>query len=95
MKTYEIKKVKMYEHLIETENQVVTHLDLDKGKEMPEHKSDFTAIVVPIKGRVEFTASGERTEIYPGKIVRMEAGEFHFLKALEDSDLIVIKSDLR
>ena len=95
MKIYEIKEVEMFEHLIETDNQVVTHLSLKAGSDVPEHDSDFTAIVIPIKGRIEFSASEEKEIIYPGKIVQMVPNEMHYLKALDDSDFIVVKSDLK
>lgn len=82
------------EHLVQEENQVVTHLVLPKGESLAKHHVNKTVVVVPIKGRVNFSDEHTTEEIYPGKIVRMQPDEVHSLDALEDAELMVIKSDL-
>ena len=46
------------------------------------------------KGNVDFTGENGTQTIEPGTIIRLEPGEDHSLVALEDSDLMVIKSKL-
>lgn len=86
--------IKLFEHLIDEPNQTVTHLVLKAGQAVPEHKVPQTVIVVPIKGRIDFSNCEESQEIYPGRIVQMIPDEWHALKALEDSELMVVKSTL-
>ncbi|HLQ40540.1 MAG TPA: cupin [Tetragenococcus sp.] len=86
--------IKLAENLIETSNQVVTHLVLSKGQAVPQHHAKYTVIVVPIKGKIVFSDENKSETIYPGKIVQMIPDELHDLKALEDSELMVVKSTL-
>jgi quercetin dioxygenase-like cupin family protein len=81
-------------HIFESEQQVVTNLVLEKGKEIPTHDSPYTVVVVPVKGKIIFSGINFREEIYPGAIIRMSPKEPHSLYALEDSELMVIKSQL-
>ena len=81
-------------HIFESNNQVVTNLVMEKGKTIPTHDAPYTVVVVPVKGRVIFSGENFKEEIYPGVIVRMEPKEPHSLYALEDSELMVVKSRL-
>ena len=82
-------------HIFESETQVVTNLVMETGKTIPTHRAPFTVVVVPVKGKIIFSGTDFSEEIYPGCIIRMEPNEDHSLHALEDSELMVIKSDLR
>ena len=77
-------------HIFETDQQVV----IPSGKEIPEHHVDYTVVVVPIKGKIIFSGHDFETELAPGSFVRMLPNESHSLKAIEDSELFVIKSKL-
>ncbi|WP_430611692.1 cupin [Enterococcus sp. DIV0876] len=81
-------------HIFESDNQVVTNLVLEAGKEIPTHDAPYTVVVVPVKGRIMFRGEDFEEEIYPGVIVRMLPDEPHSLTALADSELMVIKSRL-
>lgn len=87
--------VSPFEHLIETPQQVVTHLVLKAGEVLPNHHVPYSVIVVPIKGQTIFSDETSAEEIYPGKIVQMTPDEIHGLKAITDSELMVIKSQLK
>ena len=87
--------IEMAEHLIEKDGQTVTHLCLKSGKDLPTHFVDMSVIVVPFKGKIEFTGENGTETIEPGMIVEMEPNEKHSLKALEDSQLIVVKSKIK
>ena len=81
-----------FEHLIDEDRLQVTHLQIKSGEEIPSHKSDKTVIVVIYKGKVDFTGEDGKDIILPGDIIRMDPNEIHSLKAIEDSDLLVIKA---
>lgn len=86
--------IELGENLIDTPTQVVTHLVLDEGQAVPQHQADFSVIVVPIKGKILFSDAAHTETIYPGKIVQMTPGELHALKAVQASELMVVKSTL-
>ncbi len=81
-----------FEHLIDEDKLQVTHLQIKSGEEIRRHKSDKTVIVVIYKGKVDFTGEDGKDIILPGDIIRMDPNESHSLKAIEDSDLLVIKA---
>lgn len=81
-----------FENLIDEDKLQVTHLQIKSGEEIRRHKSDKTVIVVIYKGKVDFTGEDEKAIILPGDIIRMDPNEVHSLKAIEDSDLLVIKA---
>ena len=81
-----------FEHLVDEENLQVTHLQIKRGEEVPSPKSDKDVVVVIYKGKVDFTGENGSEIIAPGDIIAMEPNEMHALKALEDSDLMVIKA---
>ncbi|RYM04717.1 hypothetical protein EWH99_09440 [Sporolactobacillus sp. THM7-7] len=81
------------ERLYQDDNQTVMHLSLKKGQSIPEHHGGNASVtVVPVRGAIVFTASGQSEHLVPGKLVHLNAKEMHSLSAEEDSDVIVIKS---
>lgn len=92
---YKANDGKRAENIFDDEKQTVTHLQLKAGESIGEHKVDHTVVVVPYKGKIKFSDENSKEEIYPGVIVRMLPGELHSLEAVEDSDLMVIKSHLK
>lgn len=83
-----------FEHLVDEKNLQITHLQIKKGEEIPSHKSDKNVVVVIYKGKVDFTGENGSEVIVPGDIIVMEPDEMHALRALEDSDLMVIKAGI-
>ena len=81
-----------FEHLLDEDKLQITHLQIKKGEEIPSHKSDKNVVVVIYKGKVDFVGENENEIIVPGDIITMEANELHALKAIDDSDLLVITS---
>ena len=96
MKSYKANKdVKVGENLLEKDGQIVTHLHLEKDEILPGHAVDMSVIVVPYKGIIEFTGENGMETIEPGIIIEMEPNETHSLKALEDSQLMVVKAKIK
>lgn len=96
MKKHKVNEdIEMFEHIIDKEGQQVTHLFIREGKELSTHAVDMSVVVVPFKGKVEFTGESGTETISPGVVIEMEPNEKHSLKALEDSQLIVVKSKLK
>lgn len=90
-------KAELWENLVEEERLTVTHLVIPAGQDIPEHFAKADVIVVPVKGKVDFidTKADTSEPIEPGDIVRMVPGEHHALHAIEDAELMVVKSQLR
>lgn len=80
-----------FEYLVDEDNLQITHLQIKKGEEIPSHKSDKSVVFVIYKGKAEFKEEKGNQIIIPGDIITMDPNEIHALKALEDSDLMVIK----
>ncbi|MET1249410.1 hypothetical protein ABWW58_11520 [Sporolactobacillus sp. STCC-11] len=81
------------ERLYHDEYQTVMHLSLQKGQEIPEHHGgDAEVTVIPVRGAIVFTASGQSEHLVPGKLVHLNAQELHAVRAEEDSDVILVKS---
>ena len=76
---------------MDEDNLQITHLQIRKGEEIPSHKSDKSVVLVFYKGKVDFKEEKGKQIIIPGDIITMDPNEIHVLKALEDSDLMVIK----
>lgn len=83
-----------FEHLIDEDKLQITHLQIKKGDEVPNHKSDKNVIVVIYNGKVNFTGENGSEIIMPGDIINMQPNELHALSAIEDSDLMVIKASI-
>ena len=83
-----------FEHLLDEDKLQITHLQIKKGEEIPSHKSDKNVVVVIYKGKVDFVGENGNDIIVPGHIITMEANELHALKAIDDSDLMVIKAKI-
>lgn len=81
-----------FEHLVDENKLQVTHLQIKSGEEIPSHKSDKSVIVVIYKGEVHFSGEHKKEIIVPGDIIVLNPDEIHALKAIEDSDLMVIKA---
>lgn len=69
-------------------------MHLTKDRVQKSHANPWTVIVVIYEGKVEFTSETGTEIIEPGDIIEMQPNEEHSLKGLEDSHLMVIKSDL-
>lgn len=83
-----------FEHLIDEDKLQITHLQIKQGEEVPSHKSDKNVVVIIYKGKVDFVGENGNEIIVPGDIITMEANEMHSLRAIEDSDLMVIKAKI-
>ena len=81
-----------FEHLVDENKLQITHLQIKSGEEIPSHKSDKSVIVVIYKGKVDFSGEDSNKIIIPGDIIVLNPDETHALKAIEDSDLMVIKA---
>lgn len=84
-----------FEHLLDEDKLQITHLQIKQGEEVPSHKSDKNVVVVIYKGKVDFTGENGNEIIVPGNIITMDPNEMHALKAIEDSDLMVIKAKIQ
>lgn len=80
--------------MLDEDKLQITHLQIKKGEEIPSHKSDKNVVVVIYKGKVDFVGENGNEIIVPGDIISMDPNEMHALKAINDSDLMVIKAKI-
>lgn len=83
-----------FEHLLDEDKLQITHLQIKQGEEVPSHKSDKNVVVIIYKGKVDFVGENGNEIIVPGDIISMKPNELHALKAIDDSDLMVIKAKI-
>jgi quercetin dioxygenase-like cupin family protein len=65
-------------------------LDLDAGEELADHHVRERAVVQVISGRVSIAASGETVECDAGTLVKLEPGERHAVRGIEDARLLLV-----
>ena len=93
---YSLKDTNTRVHNIyESDNQVVTHLNIKADQIIPTHDTSMSVVVVIYEGEVIFTEEDKEFTIKPGDIIQLDPGLAHSLKATKDSKLMVIKSDLK
>lgn len=86
---------KEMEKIYTSDNQIVLNLNIKEGKIIPPHDSDLSVVVVIYEGEVDFTLNDETFNVKPGDIVVIKPKEIHSIKALKDSKIMVIQSDLK
>jgi quercetin dioxygenase-like cupin family protein len=59
------------------------------GKEISEHKAKGEIVVLGLKGRVAFTASGKTHTLEAGKVLDLPTGEPHSAQGVEDASLLL------
>ena len=84
-------KKKHVQKVAKFEKTNIVNMQLAAGEEIPEHDADADVLIVVNSGRVEFTVEGTVTEVSPGVMMRMTPKEKHSLKAVEDSNFLVIQ----
>lgn len=83
------------QHIYQNDKQVVTHLNIKADQIIPTHDTSMSVVVVIYEGEVIFTEEDKEFTIKPGDIIQLDPGLAHSLKAIKDSKLMVIKSDLK
>lgn len=92
MDVFSFQSQSMKEKLYHDQSQTIIHLSLKAGQEIPKHSgANAIVTVIPVKGEVVFSAQEQSEVLVPGKVIRLHANERHALKALKDSDLIIVK----
>lgn len=84
-------KKKHVQKVAKFEKTNIVNMQLAAGEEITEHDADADVLIVVNSGRIEFTVEGTVTEVSPGVMMRMTPKEKHSLKAVEDSDFLVIQ----
>jgi quercetin dioxygenase-like cupin family protein len=73
------------------DNATFTNIQLRAGEEIAEHDSKNEAFIIVRKGKVQFTVEGEPVIVSPENVLHMSPLEKHSLRALEDTDLLLIQ----
>lgn len=89
---YQLDQKKKHIHKVTNfEKTNIFNMQLAAGEGVPEHDADADVIIIVKSGKLEFTVEGEVAEVSPGVMLRMLPKEKHSLKAIEDSDLMVLQ----
>lgn len=84
-------KNKHVQKVLNFEKTNVVNIQLGLGEEIPAHDADADVLIVVISGGVEFKVEGKVVEVSPNVMLRMTPKEKHSLKAVEDSNLLVVQ----
>lgn len=85
------EKEKNVSKVIQFDNNDVVNIQLRIGEEIKEHNADANVLIVIRRGKVIFTVEGVEQVVTTNNILHMNPLEKHALKAVEDSDIVVIK----
>lgn len=69
----------------------IVNMQLAAGEGIPEHEADADVVVIVKSGKLQFTVEGRVVEVSADVMMHMVAKEKHSLKAIEDSELMVIQ----
>jgi len=69
----------------------VVHIHLKKDEEMGSHHAEEETLIIVRNGKVEFTVEEKTVELSKDGILQMDPYEVHDLKAIEDTDLFLLK----
>jgi quercetin dioxygenase-like cupin family protein len=67
----------------------VVILTFPEGHVMKDHSSPKTLLLQALDGKLRLTAGGDVTELVPGGLMRLDAGERHEVEAVEESRLML------
>lgn len=84
-------KKKHVQKVAKFEKTNIVNMQLAAGEEIPAHDADADVLIIVNSGKVEFTVEGEKAEVSPGVMMRMTPKEKHSLRAIEDSNFLVIQ----
>jgi quercetin dioxygenase-like cupin family protein len=65
-------------------------IDLRAGEEMGDHAVHERAVIEVVSGRVEITGAAGSADCDSGTLINLEPGEHHAVRALADSQLLLI-----
>jgi len=69
----------------------VVHIHLKKDEEIGSHHAEEETLIIVRNGRIQFTVEGKVVELTKEGILQMDPYEEHDMKALEKTDLFLLK----
>ncbi|MGM7636147.1 hypothetical protein [Bacillus sp. Hm123] len=84
-------KNKHVERCIQFNETNVLNIQLKTNEFIPEHDFNGDVLVIVRKGKVLFDVEGQQVELTNENVLHIDPLEKHGLKALEDSDILVVK----
>lgn len=85
------EKEKHIQRVMKLENVFVANIQLKAGEEIPKHDSKKEVIIAVRKGAVMFDVEGTEVVVTEENVLHMDPLEMHSLRAVEDTDLLVIQ----
>jgi quercetin dioxygenase-like cupin family protein len=65
-------------------------VDLRAGEEMGDHAVHERAVIEVVSGRIAITSASETADCESGTLINLEPGEHHAVRALVDSQLLLL-----
>jgi quercetin dioxygenase-like cupin family protein len=79
------------ERLLQREQYDVINIYMQAGEEITEHHAKEETLIIVRAGKVKFDVEGKKIILTDKKMLQMEPYEKHSLKAVEESDLLLLK----
>ena len=84
-------KKKHVQKVVNFEKTNIVNMQLAAGEEVPTHDADADVLIIVKSGKLQFTVEDEKMEVSPETMLHMVPKEKHSLKAIDDSDFLVIQ----
>ena len=82
---------KYADRVLNTENYDVVQIHMKKDQEISTHHAKVETLIIVRTGKVQFVLEEETVELTNESILQMDPYEKHSLKALEETDLLLLK----
>lgn len=79
------------ERKLNEEKYDVIQIQMEKGEEITEHHAREETLIIVRSGKVEFDLESEKVVLTNEQLLQMDPYEKHSLKAIEKTDLILLK----
>lgn len=84
------KKSKSFKKVFNHDQSEIMNVQLKEGEGMPEHDAKHSIMIIVRSGEVQFDCSGDRYILSDSDILFLEAREKHSVKAVQDTDFLIV-----
>ncbi len=84
-------RTKHAERKLAADKYDVVQIQMEENEEITEHHAREETLIIVREGKVVFDVEGEKVTLTNGHLLQMNPYEKHSLKALEKTDLILLK----
>lgn len=85
------EKAKHAQRILNQPKYDIVQIHMKKDEEITTHHAKVETLIVVRSGKVSFTVEGKTVLLTNEQVLQMDPFEEHSLKALEESDLLLLK----